>query len=247
MKLTIYIIILYSFFTPILIDSYSQTVDRNIKISKDDYANMSLPPLDSLFENAKNGAIYEMAQVKEEIEKKILKKEKRAFLSFFSLRGSYQYGMFGNESTYTDITIAPYLSYSTQAQNGYTVGAGLNIPLDQLFDLKGRVNRQKLIVKSYQLEKEVKYEEVKREIIELYTMAISQINVLKLRSESLELAKLQYEIAERDFVNGAINSSELSSEKKKQTDALEAFEKSRYELTRSLMILEVITHTSILN
>ena len=63
--------------------------------------------------------------------------------------------MFGNESTYTDVAIAPYLTYATQAQNGYTVGAGVNIPLDGLFDLTARVKRQKLNVRTAQLEKKL--------------------------------------------------------------------------------------------
>lgn len=36
--------------------------------------------------------------------------------------------------------------------------------------------------------------------------ANSQLSVLKLRAEALELATLQYEIAEKDFTNGAIDS-----------------------------------------
>ena len=145
------------------------------KLNPKDIINIKLPPIDSLFENAKNGPIYTMWDAKEAIERKNLSKEKKAFLGFFSIRGSYQYGMFGNEATYTDVTIAPYLTYSTHAQNGYTIGAGLNIPLNELFDLKGRISRQKLVLTTAQLEKEVKFEEVKREIVELYTMIISQI------------------------------------------------------------------------
>lgn len=211
-----------------------------------DYKSLVLPPLDLLFENAKNGPIYELASVKEQIERKMLAKEKRAFLSFFSLRGSYQYGMFGNEATFTDVSIAPYLSYSTQAQNGYTVGAGVNIPLDALFDLGPRIKRQKLTLKNAELEKEVKFDELKREIIEMYTMANSQLGVLKLRAETLELASLQYEIAEKDFVNGTIDSGALSVEKQRQSVALESYEKSKFEVTKSLLILEVITRTPIL-
>ena len=151
--------------------------------------------------------------------------------------------MFGNEATYTDVTIAPYLTYSTHAQNGYTIGAGLNIPLNELFDLKGRISRQKLVLTTAQLEKEVKFEEVKREIVELYTMIISQLNILKLRGEALELAKFQYEIAEKDFINGMIDSGTLSIDKQRQSNAMEAFEKSRYELSRSIMILEIVSKT----
>ena len=85
------------------------------------------------------------------------------------------------------------------------------------------------------------------EIVILYTTAISQLNILKLRSEALELAKLQYNIAEKDFINGMITSGNLSVEKERQSNALEAFENSRFELTKSIMILEVISHTPIIN
>lgn len=241
---------LYSFFILLLCTVPSlvkaQEANDNSLSELTNYTNITLPPLDLLFENAKGGPTYELAQVKEQIERKLLAKEKRAFLGFFSLRGSYQYGMFGNEGTYTDVAIAPYLTYTTQAQRGYTVGAGVNIPIDGLFDLKARVNRQKLAVKGAALEKEIKYEEMKREIIEMYTTATSQLSVLKLRAEALELATLQYEIAEKNFSNSTIDTGDLSVEKQRQSTAMEAYEKSKFELTKSLMMLEVITRTPIL-
>ena len=146
-------------FCMLSLTGHAQDISNYSKLSQTDYTNITLPPLDLLFENAKNGPVYELADVKTEIERKLLAKEKRAFLGFFSLRGSYQYGMFGNESTYTDVALAPYLTYTTQAQNGYTVGAGVNIPLDGLLDLKSRIKRQKLNVQSAELEREVKFVE----------------------------------------------------------------------------------------
>lgn len=207
----------------------AQEVSDYSKLQPSDYSSITLPPLDLLFENAKSAPTYELATVKEQIERKLLAKEKRAFLGFFSLRGSYQYGI-----------------YATQAQNGYTVGAGVNIPLDGLFDLTARVKRQKLNVRTAQLEREVKFEEMKKEIILLYATATSQLNILKLNAEALMLANVQYSIAEKDFSNGAIDSGTLSSEKSRQSDAQEKFENSKFELSKSLMILELVTHTPIL-
>ncbi|GAE85545.1 TolC family protein [Bacteroides reticulotermitis] len=224
----------------------AQEANNDANLLDDNFSNILLPPLDVLFENAKNSPVYEMADVKAAIERKLLAKEKRSVLGFFSLRGSYQYGMFGNESTYTDVAIAPYLTYSTQAQNGYTVGAGVNIPLDQLFDLKARVTRQKLSVKSAELEREIKYDEIKKNIIEMYAMATSQLKVLQLRSENLVLSNLQYEISEKNFANGTIESNELADYKERQSQAREAYENSKFELTKSLMILEVIARTPII-
>lgn len=224
----------------------AQQVNDYPQLSSNEIVNISLPPLDILFENAKSAPRYQLAEVKTAIERKLLAKEKRAFLSFFSLRGSYQYGMFGNESTFTDVAVAPYLSYTTQAQNGYTVGAGINIPLDQLFDLKSRISRQRLNLKSAELERDVKYDELRKEIVEMYANAVSQLNVLKSRSESMVLANVQYGISERNFANGTIDSSQLSTDKERQSQASDAFEKTKFELTKSLMVLEIISRTSII-
>ena len=212
-----------------------------------DYKKISLPPLDVLFENARKNPIYELAEVKEQIENKNLYKEKKAWLSYLSIRGSYQYGMFGNESTYTDVYTPVFFNYSTAAQNSYSIGAGISIPLDHLFDLGGRVKRQKLQVKSAFLEKELKYEEIKKEIIILYSNALSQLNVLKLRAESLVITNAHYAIAEKNFANGTIDSGELSVEKQRQTISLEQYENTKAELTKNLLILETITQTPILN
>ncbi len=223
---------------------------KNIGLSEfniNDYNKISLPPLDVLFENARKNPIYELTELKEQIENNNLLKEKKAWLNYLSIKGSYQYGMFGNESTYTDVYTPVFFNYSTAAQNSYSVGAGISIPLDHLFDLKGRVKRQKMLVKSASLEKELKFEEIKREIIIMYSNALSQLNVLKLRSENLVISRAHYEIAEKNFANGTIDSGELSIEKQRQTVALEQYEYTKAELTKNLLILESISRTSILN
>ena len=232
-------------FSPVSFANAQETSDFS-KLNPEDYTNISLPPLDLLFENAKGGPIYELASVKEQIERKLLAKERRSFLQFFSVRGSYQWGRFGVDNTFTDVATPIMYNYSTSKQKMYTIGGAINIPFNELFDLVPRVRRQKLTVKTAVLEREVKFEEMKREIIELYATATSQLNVLKLRAEALELANMQYDIAEKNFVNNTINTGDLSVEKERQSTALEAFEKSRFEVTKSLMILEVVTRTPIL-
>lgn len=225
----------------------AQEVSDYSKLTPEDYAQIGLPSIDLLFENAKNGPTYELGIVKEDLEKNLLKKEKKDWLKFFSIKGSYQYGMFGNESTYTDVYTPAFYNYSTAAQNGYTIGAGISIPLDGLFDIRGRVKRQKLNIRSAELEKEQKFEEVKKEIIQLYVTATAQLNVMKIRAESVILANTQYSIAEKDFTNGTLDSGALSQEKERQSQALERYENSKSELNKSLMILEMITYTPIIN
>lgn len=245
-----YILSLISYFLLVCMQTFELQAQTNKNVSEfsiSDYKKISLPPLDILFENAKNNPIYELAEVKEQIEINNLHREKKAWLNYFSLRGSYQYGMFGNESSFTDVYTPVYFNYSTAAQNSYSVGAGISIPLDHLFDLKGRTKKQKMLVKSAALEKELKFEEIKKEIIILYSFALSQLNVLKLRAESLVITNAHYEIAEKNFTNGTIDSGDLAQEKQRQTVSLEQYENTKAELTKNLLILETITQTPILN
>lgn len=246
MKRTLLLYTLASFLFAIPFCAHAQEIADFSKLKPQDYTSLTLPSLDLLFENAKQAPVYELAQVQEQIERKLLSKEKRAALSFFSLRGSYQWGKFGNDYTFSDIYTPVMYNYTTSKQNSYTVGAAINIPLDGLFDLGSRIKRQKLNVKSAELQKEIKYEEIQKEIVQLYASAVAQLNILKLRAESLILANVQYEIAEKDFANGAMSSSELSTEKERQSTAQERFENSKFELTKSLMVLEVITRTPII-
>lgn len=243
MKIYIYFILLFSFL--IASNCFAQGANE-IDNLDDEYKNIALPPLSVLFENAKQTSDYELVQLQEEIQRQILSKERKSFLSFFTLRGSYQYGMFGNESTYTDVAITPYLTYSTQAQKGYTVGGGLIIPLDQLFDLSAKVKRQKLNIKKAELEKLVKYDEIQKNIIDLYVDANFLLKVLKMQAEALLLAKVQYEISEKNFINATINSTELSVEKGKYALAFENYEKTKSEIAKKLLMLELISHTTIL-
>jgi outer membrane protein TolC len=138
-------------------------------------------------------------------------------------------------------------SYSSTAQNNYTIGGVVNIPISDFFDLSARVTRQRINARSAELEREIKFEELKKEIVQLYATATSQLTILKMKAENVMLASTQYQIVEKDFINGQANSSELSTEKANQTKALEEYEISKSQLNTSLLMLEIVTHTPLVN
>lgn len=224
---------------------FAQTSNNVNILDMQEYSTLTLPPLDVLFENSKNAPTYELAIVTEQVERSLLRKERLAWLGFFSIRGSWQYGTFANDGYLSTIYDQPTYSYTKTDQTLYSVGASINIPIDELFDLGGRVKRQKLSLKSAQLLKEQKYQEVKKEIVELYATVKAQLNILKLRAESVVLANEQYRILERNFANGTASSDELANQKENQSMASQHYEQSKFELNKSLLILEIITNTTI--
>lgn len=213
----------------------------------DDYLNLRLPSLNILFENAKNSAAVDFYNVKMEEEASALKTEKRSWLKYFKFNTTYQWGLMGVNSSFSDTGTPLFYQYSGARQNWYNVGASITIPFDDFFDRGNRIERQKLRTKATKVEMEKWHEEQKLRIIEMYAKAMKELSVLKLKVEALSFANAQFELAQHDFLNGNIQAGELSQVKTIQMDALETYEQTRAELNRALLQLEVLAKTKIIN
>lgn len=211
------------------------------------YLNLELPSLEVLFENAKNSAAVDFYQVKMEEEASALKTEKRSWLKYFRFNTTYQWGLMGINSSFSDTNTPLFYQYSGGRQNWYNVGVSLAIPFDDFFDRPNRIHRQQLKTKATQVEMEKWHEEQKIRIIEMYTTAVKELSVLRLKAESLSFAKAQSDLAQNDFVNGNIEMGDLSQIKSIQMNALESYEQTRSELNKSLLQLEILSKTKILN
>lgn len=216
-------------------------------LDAEDLKALKIPSLEVLFENAKRSPAVEFYQVKMEEEASVLKTEKRSWLKYFKLSSSYQYGLMGVNSSFSDTDTPLFYQYSGATQNWYNVGVSLSIPLDDMFDRANRIKRQKLKTKATQVEIEKWHDEQKLRIIEMYTKGIKELSVLKLKIEALSFANAQYRTASQDFINGKIDTDTLSRIKKMQTDALESYEETRSELNKALLQLEVLSKTKIIN
>lgn len=211
------------------------------------YLNLQLPPLDTLFENAKNSAAVDLYKVKMEAEASLLKTEKRSWLKYFRFMSTYQWGLMGVNSSFSDTYTPLFYQYSGARQNWYNIGVSVSVPFDDFFDRGNRIKRQKLTTKATQVEMEKWHDEQKLRIIEMYTKAVKELSVLKIKAEALSFANTQFELAQQDFLNGNLKAGELSQIKIMQTDALETYETTRAELNKALLQLEVLSKTKIVN
>ena len=215
--------------------------------SPNDYLNLQLPPLETLFENAKNSAAVDYYQVKMEEEASALKTEKRSWLKYFRFSTTYQWGLMGINSTFSDSNTPLFYQYSGGRQNWYNVGVSIAIPFDDFFDRGNRIHRQQLKTKATQVEMEKWHDDQKMKIIEVYTKAVKELSVLRLKAESLSFANTHFELSQQNFLNGNIDSGDLNQIKAMQMDALESYEQTRSELNKALLQLEILSKTKILN
>jgi len=211
------------------------------------YFNLQIPSLDVLFENAKNSAAVDYYQVRMEEEASALKTEKRSWLKYFRFNTTYQWGLMGINSSFSDSDTPLFYQYSGGRQNWYNIGATVSIPFDDFFDRRNRIERQQLKTKGTQVEMEKWHDEQKLRIIEMYTKAVKELSVLRLKAESLSFSNAQFALAQQNFLNGNIEAGELSQIKRIQMDALESYEQTRSELNKAILQLEVLSKTKILN
>jgi len=225
-----------------------QAQDREITdMALEDYVNLKLPPLDSLYENTKKGPAFKILDAQKESEISILKKEKRSWLKFFNVGGGTNYGILGTTSSFSDSATPLYSQYSKNAQLSYHVGGGVSFSIEDLLDLKPRVNRQKLKIKEIDLQKEQNLNELKTQIVTLYASILSSISILKIKSETLTFANAQFKAGQNDFLNGKEDLNTLNTQKSTQNQALMEYESIRSNISRDILLLEILTNTPIIS
>mgnify|MGYP000980887104 CR=1 FL=1 len=212
-----------------------------------DYLNFRLPPLSSLFENAKASPILEYYEKKKQADESMMSTEQKKWLNYLKVVGGYQYGVIGNNTSFSDTNTPLFYQYSGNKQNWYNVGVSLSIPLDDLFDRKNRIKKQRLEMEATEYEKEKWYDEQKLRIVESYTLALKQLALLRIKSEALIFAEAQFKLSENDFVNNKITVQELNRQKSMYTVAATEYEETRAQLNTALLQLEILAKTKIIS
>lgn len=229
------------------VQTVTDTVDW-VKLLTKEYSDFKLPPLQTLLEDARinnpqvlqNNANVEAAQYD-------LKIEKRKWLSYLSARAGYTYGILGTysdfESRYDPLTT----TYTGSSQHSYSVGANLTIPINDIVSRGTSVKRQRKIIEQAEYNREVIYNMVKIEIIELYTDIQSLLAILQRQSETLITFDANYKVTVNNFINGRATPYDLSIVKNEQTKALAEYEATRAKLTSFILRLEIISGSNIVN
>jgi hypothetical protein len=217
-------------------------------LTTNEFINYQLPPLDSLFESAKNNPRLKAIEASIKAARNDLKVAKRDWWEYFSIRAGYTYGILGTytdqETQYTPLTTV----YSGATQSSWSVGANVSIPFNRLFSHRATVKKQKELVKNVEYTQQITFDEIKNEIIELYCGIQYQMELLKLATESITLYTSEYQVAEIDYINNKNNKDRtLSDLKHSQKVAKIEYEKIISELNVMFLKLEIITNVQFRN
>lgn len=211
------------------------------------FSTFHLPPLAVLYENAKqNPTILSLAKA-QEIAQAEVAKQKRHIFSYIRGHASYSYGktdMWGNNSS--DQSYTTIYQFQGREQSYWNIGVNLNIPLEDILDLAAAVRRKKLEVDKARIEKDIKFDELKKEIATLYIRITNNLVALKTQGEASAVYQGAGALNQEDFHQGNMSIEDFAYTKLHEVSVVTQYQSLQTSITTDIITLELLTHTPIL-
>ncbi len=207
-----------------------------------DYTRLVLPSLDTLFTSARfNNPQILRAMKNKEFQDQLVKKERRYWLSFFSGNANYSYGVNDNYITNSSVYMPAYQIYSGGTQSYWGIGGRVSVPIEDLFDLKARVKRQKTQSDMAMQEAENTFNEIKERIISLYVEITNNLANLDYTAEIAADYQGQGMVMRERFLINQADITELASSRLHEVSIRQNYQGLLQSVATDCLILEVIT------
>lgn len=210
------------------------------------FSSFHLPPLAVLYENAKqNPQILSLAKA-QEIAQAEVAKQKRHIFSYVTGHASYSYGktdMWGQGSTSYNMILQ---QYQGSTQSYWNVGVNLAVPLEDILDLSAAVKRKRLLVDKARIEKDLAFDELKKQIATLYINITNNLVALKTSSEAAAIYQGAGALNQEDFHQGNMTIEAFATTKMREIGVVQGYQSLQTQITTDIITLELLTHTPIL-
>ncbi len=217
--------------------------------SKDKEINFSefhLPPLATLFENAKSTPQIMTLEKAREIAQAEVAKQRRHIFSYLTAHASYSWGkgdIWGNNSTSYNHMI---YQYQGTEQSYWNIGVNLALPVEDILDLTAAVKRKKMEVDQAVIAKDIAYDQLKLQIATLYVKITNNLVTLKTIGEGAAAYQGAGALNREDFENGNMSIEDYAWTKQRESAQVQGYQTLQTEITTDILTLEIITHTPII-
>ena len=211
------------------------------------FSTFHLPPLAVLYENAKQNPTILSLNKAQEIAQAEVAKQKRHIFSYIQGHASYSYGktdMWGNNSTTQSYTTI--YQFQGSEQSYWNVGINLSVPLEDILDLTASVKRKRLEVDKARIEKDIKFDDLKRDIASLYIKITNNLVTLKTVSEGAAIYHGAGALNQEDFHQGNMSIESFANTKEREVSVVSQYQSLQTTITTDIITLELLSHTPIL-
>lgn len=210
------------------------------------FSEFHLPPLATLFENAKSTPQIMTLEKAREIAQAEVAKQRRHIFSYLTAHASYSWGkgdVWGNNSTSYNHMI---YQYQGTEQSYWNIGVNLALPVEDILDLTAAVKRKKMEVDQAVIAKDIAYDQLKLQIATLYVKITNNLVTLKTIGEGAAAYQGAGALNREDFENGNMSIEDYAWTKQRESAQVQGYQTLQTEITTDIITLEIITHTPII-
>ena len=210
------------------------------------FSNFHLPPLAVLFENAKQSPRILSLEKAQELAKAEVAKQKRHIFSYVTGHASYSYGktdMWGQSSSSYNMVLQ---QFQGSEQSYWNVGVNLAVPLEDILDLTAAVKRKRLEADMAMYNKDLAYEELKKQIATLFIKITNDLVTLKTAGEAAAAYQGAGALNLEDFHQGNMSIEDYAWVKQHEMGNVQAYQSMQTAITTDIITLELLSHTPIL-
>ena len=118
--------------------------------------------------------------------------------------------------------------------------------MEDILDLTASVKRKKLEVDKARLEKDIAFDELKKQIATLYIKITNNLVTLKTLSESAAIYQGAGALNQEDFHQGNMSIEAFAGTKRFETGIVGQYQDMQTTITTDIITLELLSHTPIL-
>jgi len=221
----------------------AQELDANIENLKP--YRLLIPNLDVLIDSAwANHGMLAYRKNEINVKESNLKMKKRYWTRNFGIQGDTRYGTFNNFSENINSSGTINLASNT-TQFNFGVGFYLKIPVFDVYNRKSEIKQAK--AELTQAENLVKFQkdEIKETVIRYYEDLILKQNLILIRAKNLSDARVNLEMAKKDYTNGNLVLYEFIRISDITSGIATEYEKAKSALIVAKKLLENITGVKI--
>lgn len=208
---------------------------------KDDI-NQKLPPLATLLDSAMiNNPTVKSNKYQVAINKGNLITTQKRWLQNFGIQANYGWGTFDYIYNNTLGTTNPQSYTISQSTSQYGFGAFLRIPFYDFFDRRNLIRINKDQVQQAQSLVDAQLLVVREDVIRQYNELVAKQKILRIQTRYLETARINMQMAEKQFVNGSITVDNYSRVTEFGSSTEQAYETAKSDFITAYMILEEMT------
>lgn len=229
--------IIFSVFSATL--SFAQSMST--EDAMDNSYQLLIPTLEVLIDSAlaNNGMLgYRVDEI--EVKKANLKMKKRYWTRNFGIQGDTRYGTFDNFSSNVSGPTTVQLS-STTIQTNFGIGLYLKIPVFDVYNRKSDIKQAKAELSQARNLVKFQEDEIKETVIRYYEDLILKQRLLRIRAVNLSDAKVNLEMAQKEYTNGQIPLYEYIRISDITSGIETEFEKTKSALMTAKKLLENLT------